>query len=95
MSKEERRRRRQERREQEVVGALGVLRFLESQGIEPVVTPDGKFAPTVSGDVDVAEVLQQGEQLRGFHSDLFQMHKNARERDIILEAWERFQDEEY
>jgi preprotein translocase subunit Sec61beta len=95
MSKEERKRRRQERREQEVVDALGLLRFLESQGIEPVVTPDGRFAPAVSGDVDVAEVLQQGEQLRGFHSDLFQMHKNARERDILLEAWDRFHDEEY
>jgi hypothetical protein len=95
MSKEERRRRRQERREQEVVDALETLRFFESQGIEPVVTPDGKFAPAVSGDVDPTEVLQQGKQLRGFHSDLFQMHKNERERDILLEAWERFQDEEY
>ena len=93
MSKEERRRRRQERREQEVVDALGMLRFLESQGIAPVVTSDGRFAPAISGDV--AEVLQQGEQLRGFHSDLFQMHKNARERDILLEAWDRFHDEEY
>jgi hypothetical protein len=94
MSKEERRRRRQERREQEVVDALEALRFLESQGIDPVVTPDGKFAPAVSGGVDPAEALERGKQIRAFHSDLFQMHKNDREREIILEAWERFLDEE-
>ena len=34
------------------------------------------------------------ERVRERYEDLHQMHENAREREILLEAWERFQDEE-
>ena len=33
-------------------------------------------------------------RVRERYEDLHQMHKNEREREILLEAWERFQDEE-
>jgi hypothetical protein len=94
MSKEERRRKRQEQREEEVVEVVRKLEFLESRGVDPEVTPDGKFAGFMGLGEPVGGAGGWNTDTKAASDDLHQMHKSEREREIILEAWERFQDEE-
>lgn len=92
--KEEKRRRREQQREEEVVDTLQKLSFLESQGVEPVVTKDGRFWTSVEGAVSPEEVFERTGTVRDYFDDLFEMHKSDPARGIILEAWERFQEKE-
>jgi uncharacterized lipoprotein YddW (UPF0748 family) len=85
----------EEQREQEVLEVLQKLRFLESQRVHPQVTPDGKVAVFVGG----ADSLEEGSSdvfadvIRAYRV-LHEMHKSARERKILIQAWKRFQEEE-
>ena len=92
MSKEDRRRaRRARRREREVKRVLRKLRFLRSRGF-PVEVDE---AARIGVFLDPGGAAAYDERVRERYEDLHQMHKNNRERDILLDAWERFQDEEY
>ena len=92
MSKEDRRRARRARgREREVQRALRKLRFLRSRGF-PLEVDE---AARIGVFLDPGGAAAYDERVRERYEDLHQMHKNNRERDILLEAWERFQDEEY
>jgi hypothetical protein len=90
MSKEDRRARRAREREQEVEEALRKLRFLQSRGFPLEVDEAARIAMFL----DPGGAAAYDEQVRARYEDLHQMHKNEREREILLEAWERFQDEE-
>jgi len=92
--KEMRRRRRQQQREEEVVEVVRKLEFLEGRGVHPQVTPDGKFAGFIGPGRPVGEAVGWDADTKAASDDLHQMHKNERERKIIREAWQRFQDEE-
>jgi hypothetical protein len=94
LSKEERRRKREEQREQEVVATVGKLEFMEKRGVDIQVTPDGKVAAFVPGTRAPKGTAGWDAKVSTVYEDLQQMHKSERERDILLEAWERFQDEE-
>jgi hypothetical protein len=91
MSEEERRR----RREQDVKGAVQKLEFMESEGVDPEVTPEGKFGAFLPGRHGPPAGGINWPQVGACLEDLHEMHKSDRERGIILEAWERFRDEEY
>lgn len=73
----------------------GAASFMESQGLHPQVTsPDGKIAgfidgPIASGSRDRSYFDDAIRTYNGLHG----MHKNDREREILIEAWERFRDE--
>jgi 8-oxo-dGTP pyrophosphatase MutT (NUDIX family) len=99
VSKEERRRRRKEQRELEVQRAVDNLKFVEYFGLMPVVDKNGLFTAGVveDGEIEAAlrELNEKAGMVRGTCDNLYQMHKNERERKILLDAWERFQDEEY
>ena len=88
MSKEDRLR---ARREREVKRVLRKLRFLRSRGF-PLEVDE---AARIGVFLDPGGGAAYDERVRERYEDLHQMHKNNRERDILLEAWERFQDEEY
>jgi hypothetical protein len=94
VSKEERRREREEQREAEVVEALDKMRFLEGKGVDVEVTPDGKAAGFIPGRGSLEGTGGWDDAVKHALDDLHQMHKSGRERSIILEAWERFQDED-
>ena len=91
---EEKRRKRQVQEAQEVVEAIQKMRFMESQGVDLQVTPDGKVTGFVSGDEPLDAVFERSDAVRVYYNDLHQLHKSERERGIILEVWERFQEEE-
>ena len=86
-------RERQDQREAEIVDTVRKLNFLENQGVDVQVGLNGEvdgFIPganPVEGDAD-------WDKVGIVYENLHQMHKSERERSIILEAWERFRDEE-
>jgi hypothetical protein len=95
MSKEGRRARRAREREQDVEEALRKLKFMEKRGVDIEVTPDGKVGAFVPGmRAPASDAAGWDAEVSATYEDLHQMHKNERERMIILEAWGRFQDEE-
>jgi hypothetical protein len=94
MSKEARRARRAREREQEVEEALRKLEFMEKRGVDIQVARDGKAAAFVPGTRAPEDAAGWDAEVSAVYEDLHQMHKHDRERDILLEAWERFQDEE-
>jgi hypothetical protein len=94
VSKEERRREREAQREAEVAAAVEKMRFLEERGVDVQVTPDGKSAGFMPGSGPLKGTAGWDDTVRGALDDLHQMHKSGRERSIILEAWERFKDED-
>jgi hypothetical protein len=95
MSKEERRRKRQEQHQQEVDATVDKLELMEKRGVDIQVTPDGKAVAFVPGTRTPEDAAGWDAKVGAVYEDLQQMHKNEREREIILGAWERFQDEEY
>jgi hypothetical protein len=97
--------------QQQVSEVLGKLKFMESQGVDPVVVAgSGKFGASIPGVV-VAGSGKFGASIPGrlkppagtvdwskvgaCIEDLEQMYRSEENRKIILEAWERFQDEVY
>jgi hypothetical protein len=91
-SKEEKRRERQEQREAEIVDTVRKLNFLESQGVDVQVTADGKVGGFIPG-VNPSKESADWDEVVTVYEDLHQMHKSEREREIILEARERFEGE--
>jgi hypothetical protein len=91
-SKDEKRREDQEQREAEIADTVRKLTFLESQGVDVQVTADGKvggFIPEVNPSKESAD----WDEVVIVYEDLGQMHKSERDREIILEARERFEGE--
>jgi len=86
-------RERQEQRQAEIVDAVRKLNFLESQGVDVQVAPDGAIGGFTPG-ANPVEGAADWDKVGIVYEDLHQMHKSERERSIILEAWERFRDEE-
>ncbi len=84
----------QEQREAEIVDAVRKLGFLESRGVDVQVDRDGKVGGFIPGANPAAEGSAEWEEVGIVYEDLLQMHKSERERSIILEAWERFREEE-
>ena len=84
--------RQQQHWEAQVAEAVEKLEFMESQGLHPQVTsPDGKIAgfidgPVTSGSSDRSHF---DDAIRTYN-DLHRMHKDDRERGILIEAWKRF-----
>ena len=86
----------EEQRQQEISEVLEKLKFMESQGVDPqVVTDSGKFGAFIPGRHRPPAGGVNWTKVGTYLEELHQMHKNKREREIIVEAWERFQDEEY
>jgi hypothetical protein len=84
--------REEEWREAEIVDTVRKLTFLESQGVDVQVTADGKiggFIPEVNPSKESAD----WDEVVIVYEDLLQMHKSERDREIILEARERFEGE--
>ena len=88
MSKEE------ERREADVVAAVEKMRFVEGRGVDVHVDRDGRASGFVPGKDPFEGTGGWDDDVRGALDDLNEMHKSDRERSIILEAWERFQNED-
>ena len=88
MSKEE------ERREADVVAAVEKMRFVEGRGVDVHVDRDGRASGFVPGKDPIEGTGGWDDDVRGALDDLNEMHNSDRERSIILEAWERFQNEE-
>jgi hypothetical protein len=86
-------RERQEQRQAEIVDAVRKLNFLESQGVDVQVASDGAVCGFIPG-ANPVEGDAGWDKVGIVYEDLHQMHKGERERSIILEAWERFQDGE-
>ena len=89
----------EQQREQEVSEVLEKLKFMESQGVDPLVVTrsgesSGKFGAFIPGRHRPPAGGVNWTKVGTYLEDLHQMHKNKSEREIILEAWERFQDEE-
>ena len=96
MSKEEHRREREEEEPREAEGEAAVkkMRFVEGRGVDVHVDRDGRASGYVPGKDPIEGTGGVDEDVRGALDDLNQMHTSDRERSIILEAWERFQNEE-
>jgi hypothetical protein len=96
VSKEERRREREEEepRKAEVEAAVKKMRFVEGRGVDVHVARDGRASGFVPGKDPVEGTGGWDDDVRGALDDLNQMHKSDRERSIILEAWERFQNKD-
>lgn len=82
-----------EQRQAEIDDAVQKLNFLEGQGVDVQVGPNGEIGGFIPG-VDSAEEAAEWDGVGIVYEDLHQMHKSERERGIILEAWKRFQGEE-
>ena len=91
-SKEEKRREHQEQREAEIVDTVQKLNFLESQGVDVQVTADGRVGGFIPG-VNPSEVSADWDEVVLVYENLQHMYKSEREREIILEARERFEGE--
>ena len=91
-SKEEKRRGHQEQREAEIVDTVRKLTFLENQGVDVQVTADGKVGGFIPG-VNPSNESSDWDEVVIVYEDLHQMHKSERDREIILEARERFEGE--
>jgi hypothetical protein len=85
----------EEQRQQEISEVLEKLKFMESQGVDPqVVTDSGKFGAFIPGRHRPPAGTVDWSKVGACIGDLEQMYRSE-EREIIVEAWERFQDEEY
>ena len=82
----------QEQREAEIVDTVRKLTFLESQGVDVQVTADGKVGGFIPG-VNPSKESADWDEVVVVYEDLLQMHKSERDREIILEARERFEGE--
>ena len=86
----------EEQRQQEVSEVLEKLKFMESQGVDPVVvTGSGKFGASIPGRHKPPAGTVDWNKVGACIEELEQMYRSEKKRGIILEAWERFQDEEY
>jgi hypothetical protein len=85
----------EQQREQAVSEVLEKLKFLESQGVDPVVTRGGKFGAFIPGRHRLPAGTVDWSEVGACIEDLEQMYRSGGKREIILEAWVRFQDEEY
>jgi hypothetical protein len=86
----------EEQRQQEVSEVLEKLKFMESQGVDPVVVPgSGKFGAAIPGRHKPPAGTVDWSKVGASIEDLHQMYRSEENRKIILEAWKRFQDEEY
>jgi hypothetical protein len=86
----------EEQRQQEVSEVLEKLKFMESQGVDPLVVPDsGQFGAFIPGRHKPPAGTVVWSEVGACIEDLEQMYKSEENRKIILEAWKRFQDEEY
>jgi len=86
----------EQQREQEVSEVLEKLKFMESQGVDPhVATVSGKFGAFIPGRHKPAAGTVDWSKVGTCIGDLEQMYRREGKREIIREAWERFQDEEY
>jgi hypothetical protein len=92
--RDDRRRMREQAREKEVDATVDKLKRIEKRGVDIQVAPDGKVGVFVPGTRAPKDTAGWDTEVSAAYEDLHQMHKNERERDILLEAWERFQDEE-
>jgi hypothetical protein len=84
----------EERREADVVAAVEKMRFVEGRGVDVHVDRDGRASGFVPGKDPIEGTGGWDDDVRGALDDLNEMHNSDRERSIILEAWERFQNEE-
>jgi hypothetical protein len=83
-------------KEQEVSEVLEKLKFMESEGVDPlVVTDSGKFGACLPGRHKPPAGTVDWSKVGACIEDLEQMYRTEENRKIILEAWKRFQDEEY
>jgi hypothetical protein len=82
--------------QQQVSEVLGKLKFMESQGVDPVVVAgSGKFGASIPGSLKPPAGTVDWSKVGACIEDLEQMYRSEENRKIILEAWERFQDEVY
>ena len=84
--------------QQQVSEVLGKLKFMESQGVDPVVVAgSGKFGAFIPGRLRPPAGTRKVDwsKVGACIEDLEQMYRSEENREIILEAWKRFQDEEY
>lgn len=82
--------------QQQVSEVLGKLKFMESQGVDPVVVAgSGKFGASIPGRLKPPAGTVDWSKVGACIEDLEQMYRSEENRKIILEAWERFQDEVY
>ncbi len=56
------------------------------------IDPNGEVGGFIPG-VESAEEAAEWDRVGIVYEDLHQMHKSERGRSVILEAWERFQEE--
>jgi hypothetical protein len=83
-------------RQQQISEVLEKLKFMESQGVDPVVVAgSGKFGASIPGSLKPPTGTVDWSKVGACIEDLEQMYRRKENRAIILEAWERFQDEEY
>jgi len=82
-------------KEQEVSEVLEKLKFMVSQGVDPHVTRGGKFGAFIPGRHRRPAGTIDWSEVGACIVDLEQMYRREGKREIILEAWERFQGEEY
>ena len=85
----------EQQRQQEISEVLEKLKFMESQGVDPLVTPRGKFGAFIPGRHRPPAATVDWSKVGACIEALEQMYRSEEKRGIILEAWERFQDEEY
>jgi hypothetical protein len=90
----------EQQREQEVSEVLEKLKFIESQGVDPLVVTrsgesSGKFGACLPGRHKPPAGAVDWGKVGACIEDLEQMYRSEENREIILEAWKRFQDEEY
>jgi hypothetical protein len=85
-----------QQQQQQVSEVLGKLKFMESQGVDPVVVAgSGKFGASIPGSLKPPAGTVDWSKVGACIEDLEQMYRSEENRKIILEAWERFQDEVY
>jgi hypothetical protein len=95
----------EEQRQQEVSEVLEKLKFMESLGVDPLVVTTrngessgkfgGKFGACLPGRHKPPAGTVDWSKVGACIEDLEQMYRTEENRKIILEAWKRFQDEEY
>ena len=86
----------EEQRQQEISEVLEKLKFMESQGVDPhVLAVSGKFGAFIPGRHRPPAGTVDWSKVGACIGDLEQMYRSEEKRKMIVEAWERFQDEEY
>jgi hypothetical protein len=85
----------EQQREQEISEVLEKLKFMESQGVDPHVTPGGKFGAFIPGRHRPPAGTIDWSKVGACIEALEQMYRSEEKHKIIIEAWGRFEDEEY